>query len=766
MRDARVQGIVLLMATATVTALAMVAAGQVNPAAIGHHRALAANIIVPQSRSAAVANRASAVRVTKVDVGVVVTEQVATTTMDIALRNPTGRRQEAEMILPVPAGATVRSFTFSGAAAEPTARLLPKAEAKSTYDAIVAKVRDPALLEFVGYNLIRTSVFPVEARGKQKVRLTYEHLLPADGPRVDYTLPRTEAVNYTVPWSVSVRIKSKRPIVSVYSPSHELDVKRVSPNIVSARIAASATTEPGAFRLSYLLERDGVTASLLAYPNASGDGGYFLLLAGLPPKLRENGAAPGIKREVILVIDRSGSMRGEKLDQVREAALQIIAGLDTGETFNILTYNEQVSLFASQPQARSKETAAAAQKYLEGIRASGGTNIHDALLEALRQKPTEGFLPIVLFLTDGLPTVGQTNEAAITRLATKANPHKRRIFTFGVGVDVNTPLLEKIAVETRATPTFVLPKEDVEVKVAQTFRRLVGPVLADCELRVAGEAVAAASRVSDLLPSKLPDLFEGDQLVLLGRYTGTKPLAFGLKGNFLGRRRTFNFTLSVDKATTRNAFVPRLWASRRIAVLTDAIRDMGADPRAIGRPAVAASDPRLKELVNEIVRLSTEYGILTEYTAFLAREGTDLSDHDNVLAEATGNFNRRAVATRSGTASVNQSLNNSFQRVQTYGNRRNDFWDQHMNRVQITSVQQINDQTFYRRGNRWVDSRVADKTGGAEPRTVIEFGSEAFRQLVSRLAREGRQGSISLDGEIVLVVDGKPVLIKPAAAVK
>ena len=191
-----------------------------------------------------------------------------------------------------------------------------------------------------------------------------------------------------------------------------------------------------------------------------------------------------LKREVTLVIDRSGSMRNEKIEQVKEAALQIIAGLREGEAFNIILYSNSVQWFSPKPVIKNDATEKAAQRYIEGITATGGTNIYDALQAALSQKPTEGMLPIVLFLTDGLPTVGQTAEAVIRDLVAKANPHKRRVFTFGVGFDVNAPLLEQIAAESRGRVEFVLPKEDVEVKVGRVFKQLTGPVLADPELRV------------------------------------------------------------------------------------------------------------------------------------------------------------------------------------------------------------------------------------------------------------------------------------------
>jgi Ca-activated chloride channel family protein len=728
-------------------------------------RPLTSNVIVPQSRSF-VPRGVPAVQIQRVDVDARVVEQAATTVMDISLYNPSNRRLEAELLVPVPDGAIVRSFSFQGAAAEPTAQILPHDEARRIYNEIVARIRDPALLEFAGYNLVRSSVFPIAAHGTQKVRLVYEHVLPADGNRVDYVVPRTESLAYDVPWSIRVALRSKRPISTVYSPTHKLITTRQDSQGLTVTLNPRHAREPGSFQLSYLLEGGGVTASLLAYPDAKVGGGYFLLLAGLPADAARRAAQDGIRREVTLVLDRSGSMRGEKLRQVREAALQIIAGLDPGEAFNLIVYNEVVDLFSERAVRKTPQAVAVAEAYLSGVTARGGTNIHDALFEALRMPPTPGTLPLVLFLTDGLPTVGQTSEAAIRDMVLKGNGYRRRVFTFGVGVDVNTPLLEKVAFETRAASTFVLPNEDVEAKVGKVFQRLSGPVLADGRLRVlSSSGVASADRVRELFPPQLPDLFEGDQLVVLGQYVGSAPLSFELSGNFLGRPRRFEFSFNLDRASTRNAFVPRLWASRKIAMLIDAIRQLGADgPVTPGAPPTgAANDPRLRELVDEVVRLSTEFGILTEYTAFLAREGTDLSQPEFVRREATGRFVDRAISARSGLASVNQTINNAAQKQQTVLNRRNQFLDARMNAVQVTTVQQVADRAFYRRGQQWVDSRVVNRRAALTPDRTIEFGSDAFWDLVKRLVREQRAGCIALEGDIVLMVDGQTVLVKRAA---
>jgi Ca-activated chloride channel family protein len=748
----------------------------------------ASNIIIPQSRGYTLgsAQRDQGIQISEVSADVRILQQAATTTLEIGLTNPANRQQEAEMLVPVPDGAVLRSFTFAGAASEPTAKLLPKAEAQALYRSIVSKLRDPALLEFAGYNLVRSSVFPVPALGTQRVRLIYEHLLRADGNRIDYVLPRSESFQATqTPWKISVRVQSKSSISAIYSPSHQIAIQRSNPNQAMLRVEGETRLEPGPFRLSYLVEGNGLTASLLAYPDARIGGGYFLLLAGVPASTRE-APAPAIKREVTLVIDRSGSMEGEKIEQARAAALQVVEGLNEGEAFNIIDYSDSIAMFAPRPVIKGEDTLRQARAYIKRLASGGGTNIHDALIEALRPAPSSHMLPLMIFLTDGLPTSGETREAMIRKAVLAANTHQRRIFSFGVGFDVNAPLLTSISNLTRATSTFVLPKENVEAKVAQVFGHLSGPVLASPQLTMLDAGGAVTTRaVRELMPAELNDVFEGDQIVLLGQYQdsdhGQGPLHFRITGNYLGQSRTFDLKFELSQATTRNSFVPRLWASRKIARLVEEISKAGADGEALAQarntafvPANAmahnggrgrastnsTADPKLKELVSEIVRLSTEYGVLTEYTAFLATDGTDFSKRDILNERANQLLIDGAQNTRSGIGGVTQAMNSNAQISQSNANRSNSYISQNMERIEITNVQQITDRTFFRRSERWVDSSVLDREKTLKPDQVIEFGTPEFYRLVDRLVSEGRQGILALSGELLLVIDGKTVLIK------
>jgi len=272
-----------------------------------------------------------------------------------------------------------------------------------------------------------------------------------------------------------------------------------------------------------------------------------------------------------------------------------------------------------------------------------------------------------------------------------------------------------------------------------------------------------SGRIVDLLPSRTPDLYKGDQLVVLGRYLGGESLRFRLSGLYFGEKKAFEFSFDLTKATVRNAFVPRLWASRKIAVLSDAIRQFGADSGIRIHRDALRTDPRIKELVEEIVRLSTRFGVLSEYTAFLAVEGTDLFNTNELVGAAERHFQKRAMNTRTGLGAVNQSINSQAQVSQQELNRNNTYYDSNMNRVSITNVQQVNDLTFFQREGTWVDSRLYLGKNGAGQKEVVEVGSEKFYQLVRKLARQGRSGCMALSGDILLKVNGNLVLLKAPA---
>jgi len=305
----------------------------------------------------------------------------------------------------------------------------------------------------------------------------------------------------------------------------------------------------------------------------------------------------------------------------------------------------------------------------------------------------------------------------------------------------------------------VLPKEKVEVKVAQVFRRLSGPVLSSPVLKVVdGKGRKVPGRIDDLVPHRLPDFFVNDQVIVAGRYRGRAPLDFKLIGGDGERDRSFKFRFKPGRS--RHPFVPRLWAMRKIAVLTEALRDLGADSALNGLTGdgVDRSDPRVKELVEEIVRLSTEHGILTEYTAFLARDGEVFRPQARQNSVASGNFVRRALQSRSGAEGANQDRNLWEQKDASYLNPTNRFLNAKLEQEEVANVQQAADKVYYKRGNDWVDALVAENS--ALPVEEIAVGSEKFKQLVDRLVATERQSCLALGNNLEVVVDGNRYRIK------
>jgi len=721
------------------------------------HEVAPPNIVLPPRRVIQPPQH-QGVQIEKVSVVMRVRDGVADCELSVNLYNPSGRAQEAQMLLPVPPDCSVTSVHYDALGPEPSAKILPREEAARLYREIVSRMVDPALVEFVGMNLIRSSVFPVPAGGRQTLTIGYQQLLPSDGARVDISLPRSSQLDNEIPWSIDVDLRDSVEIVDVHSPSHQIEVERHAKGHIGVSLAGAAQREPGSFLLSYLRSDGAPAASVQAFPDPSG-GGWLQFLAAAPAPDVD---ADRLPRELTLVFDRSGSMNGEQIEQAREAARQLIAGLDADERFNLICYNHGVERFAPAPVAKTAEQERRARSWLDAINARGGTNIHDALHEALRQPAAEGYLGVVLFLTDGIATVGHTSERAIRRMAQQNNQHQRRIFTVGVGADINSHLLEKLAYESRATAAFVLPGQDIETTVATLFQRLHGPVLSDLELRVHDVGGAAAEdRVLDREPTRLRDLFAGQRVLLLGRYRGAEPLQLTLLGDdAAGERREIALRFDPGQASTVHQHVPRIWAQRRISVLVDAVRQLGADGQRID-----PQDPRYRELVDEIVRLSTEHGVLSEYTAFLAEEpGGIRPPAPRPMAEAADELLREGAGQRAGQQALQQSLNAVAGRAAASSNLGNRLIDADL-RLDAAkrSIQPSADRAYYRQGRQWTEGRLLRRQRNGEAISAereIAFASDAWFALAERLQATGRHGILARGGDVLLELDGEIVLVR------
>jgi Ca-activated chloride channel family protein len=529
-----------------------------------------------------------------------ITDQIAVTRIEQEFYNPNPARLEGTFVFPVPKGAHLDKFTMEIDGRQVEAELLSADKAHEIYEDIVRKLRDPALLEYSDRDIFKIRIFPIEPHSKKRVTLTYTQLLKTDDGLVSYTLPLNTAKFSAKPVksvSVKVELESKRPLKAIYSPSHAVEVKRDGPYRAIAGYEGSDVQPDADFALYFAAEKDELGVNLLAH-KASGDDGYFLLLVSPGLEAKDKKILP---KDVAFVLDTSGSMAGKKLDQAKKALQFCVENLNEGDRFEIIRFSTEVEpLFDKLVDANSRNRDRAAE-FIKDLKPIGGTAIDDALKQALalRSGREEGRPFVIIFLTDGRPTIGTTDEDQIVASVKRQNEGRTRIFCFGIGTDVNTHLLDKITEETRAVSQYVLPEEDLEVKVSTFYSKIKEPVLTNPTLRFTGDV-----RVTKLYPSPLPDLFRGDQLVMVGRYSGRGDSAAILEGTVNGVTRKFTYEVRFTREADDHEFIPRLWATRRVGYLLDEIRLRGENG----------------ELRDEVTELARKYGIVTPYTAYLIVE--------------------------------------------------------------------------------------------------------------------------------------------------
>jgi len=534
---------------------------------------------------------------TKADVRI--KDQLATTSIEQEFYNPNSRQLEGTFLFPVPKGAHLDKFTMEINGKPVQAELLDAEKARGIYEDIVRRLHDPALLEYSGRDLFKVRIFPIEPNARKRITLSYSQLLKADSGLVNFLFPlNTEKYSARPIKSVSVKIdlETKRPLKSIYSPSHKVEIKRNGANKAVIGFEASDVKPDSDFQLFYAHEEADLGVSLLTYKTA-GDDGYFLLLASPGSDAKHTKVIP---KDVAFVLDTSGSMAGAKLEQAKKALAFCVENLNDGDHFEILRFATEVEPLFDKLTDVSKNNQERAQSFIKDLKPLGGTAIDDALKKALALRPEKADRPfVIIFLTDGRPTVGNTVEDQIVDNAKKASGGNVRVFCFGIGTDVNTHLLDKITEETRAYSTYVLADEDIEVKVSNFFTKVKDPVLASPKI-----TFPEAIRVSKLYPAPVPDLFKGEQLILAGRYSGKGDGAVQIEGTVSGENKRFAYDVKFADTANDHEFIPRLWATRRVGYLLDEIRLRGES----------------KELKDEVTELARKYSIVTPYTAYLIHE--------------------------------------------------------------------------------------------------------------------------------------------------
>jgi Ca-activated chloride channel family protein len=685
----------------------------------------------------------NALPVKSINIDTKINGQVATTHLEQVFRNDTPYTLEGTYFFPIPETASIVEFAIWENGKKLVGEVRTREEARRIYEEIVRRQRDPGLLEYVGKNLFQASIFPIPPHSDKKLELTYTQVLKAESGTVAYRYPlgtgqrawlepngSVEATRGSRPDKVGtvsgrVEIQSKEALRNIYSPTHSIDVKKKGEN---GAVLTFETSEKNLldFQLFYGISAQDFGMTLLTYREAAKDG-FFLLLLSPKDNILEREL---ITKDIVFVLDTSGSMADEgKMEKARSALLFGIRTLREGDRFNVINFAGEEHLMENGLIPANAEGKRRGEEFVKKLQPTGGTNINDALIAAKKQFAAgSGDRPkILVFMTDGLPTVGETNVEKIIQNFDREKIEGLRLFNFGVGYDVNTTLLDKLASENSGAADYVEPKEDLEIKVSNFFSKVNFPVLTDLEIDFGNVQTEL------IYPRKTPDLFKGTQIALIGRYkTFDDRATIILRGRDGREVRTFRYNdLNFPQRDEENAFLPKLWAIRRVGWLTEQIRNNGEQ----------------KELKDEIIQLGTRYGIVTPYTSFLAMENNlRVTARNEGALRVFQNSAPSAAKEKSGQGAVTLSQNTTAQQntvdISADGKEDNEI-------ISFSSnySRQVGNKNFYYLNNVWQDAEFEEKQRSNEIR--IKFASDEFFDL---LAREKELAQFFALGEEVVVV--------------
>ncbi|MEW5742031.1 MAG: VIT and VWA domain-containing protein [Myxococcota bacterium] len=713
-----------------------------------------------------------------------IVDGAAVTKVEQVFVNSSNRQLEAHFVFPLPKGAALQDFYLWINGKKTKGEVLEKQKAAEIYEGIVRRLQDPGLLEYIDTDAFRARVFPVPANGEQKIELSFSQVLDFTGGLYQYHYPLgagsrgAPRLNVKQDFVFSATIKSKTPLRSIYSPTHRIGVSRKNDNDAVAGLEMGPGTDISRdLDLFYTVSDKAVGLTLLSHRPDQEQPGFFMAL--ISPKT-DTKADEVIAKRITFVMDTSGSMMGDRIKLARDSLKYCVQKLNPKDEFNVVRFSTDVEALFEKPQLASEANVKKALEFVSGLEAIGGTAIDDALARALKDGEGKGERPhMVMFITDGHPTVGETEESAIATRAKSSNKGSR-VFTFGVGDDLNARLLDRIAEDGAGTSDFVRDGKDFELKIGGFYDKVANPVLADVALDL------AAFGAYDVYPKRLGDLFKGQQLVVMGRYRTPKESTVVLSGNVNGKKTVFEYRGEMVKDGKSFDFVPRLWAIRKVGYLLEAIRLNGEKA----------------ELKDEIVSLGKKYGIVTPYTSYLVVEDTPMpvarnqppppprpwdrpmeeSRRDMAPKGAAGGFMPSRPGSLAGAPAPSQApaaepeaddFASTFaargaekKALEASGGREAIAASKAVRKMKDEEggarvnepVRTASGRTFIYRDGGWIDSEALS---GSAKQLKVKYLSDAYFALLK--ARPDLKAALALSDRLVIVVaKGKSVIIDPA----
>ena len=705
----------------------------------------------------------------EVKIAAKIRDQVAQTTLEQTFYNPSNRRVEGTYIFPIPENAEIESFKMEINGNMTKGEILNAKKAKEIYEKIVRESKDPALMEYSDKAIFKIRIFPIEPKKEKKIKIKYKELLKKDGRMNAYKFPLRAEKFLTKPVnqiSLKISINSENELKSIYSPSHKIDIEREGKKSALLSYKEKDILPENNFEILFSTHQDdklSIGFDFITYKEKGNETGYYAMLIS-PGNWRPDTL---ISKDVIFVLDSSGSMRVKKLDQAKSAINFCLKSLNKTDQFEIIRYSTETESLFGNLKSANKKNLNLAKDFIQNIEAGGGTAIEEALLEAIKTSTPKKLKDTkrprqIIFITDGRPTIGETRtDKIIDRIIKAQHPIKKntRIFSFGIGTDINTKLLDLISQKTKASTEYVLPGESIELKISGFYSKVAQPVMTNISIKN-----ESSVRLSEEYPKDLPDLFKGDQLVTLGRYKinqkNEENFRAFMQGSIAGKQVKFNLNEKINP-NIDNAFIARLWATRKVGYLLEEIRLHG----------------EIEELKDTVVKLARKWGIVTPYTSYLILEDEEsrgvpiarqsignrkvIPKNNNITiqearlirrkieAESFLGFSKNETGDSAVAASrasnelksANQSgaFRDAYKESQ-YGNTNHNFKQQ--------ATRRIAGKTFFQNASGWIDSLASDESYKEEIK--IKFASNLYFKLLYQRPENAKWLSVGTNLQIVI----------------
>ncbi len=676
-------------------------------------------------------------KVDRYHINIRIKDQLAITRIDQTFTNPNEFEVDGRYIFPVPDGAVVSNLALSIDGDPVEGHLLSSERSYRTYRRSIREGHNLGIIEHIGTQAFVADVRRIPANNSRHVEFEYSQILPEENALVKYTHPLSLAKSENCPVAdlvVNMEIESQHELGTINSAAHEVTIDRKNDNHVQISYKGTDVDPDDDFQCYYSVSNNDFGITLLTHRYDEIEDGYFMLLISPKYEVKKTEA---IEKDFIFVLDHSGSMMRRKIEQAKGALRFCVNNLNEGDRFNLILFNTDITSFADRLYRQDlfsiershpsgvlsdhlidiRDGQEEAIAFIEGIEAGGGTNINEALLKALSEKPDPNRPRIIVFLTDGCPTAGVTNPTQILNNVAQANNNQSHIFVFGVGYDLNVRFLDELAADNGGSRNYVEPHENIEEAVSSLSRKMNEPVLVNVEVDF-GQIIT-----KELTPINLPNLYREEQLMLLGRYKGHGDTVIKLLGTIGDEQQTFQKNVKFSDIEMDNDHLPHLWAQLRVNELGD---------------QAALMDNRDSEkLRKEIERLCLEFDVLTQDTSFV------LADDDSYRRHYSSDIHQ--------VYNMNRSIDDLVKRSKIIEKRKSDLF-----KTQETDTKYIGRKAFYQKDGIWVDT----KYDGQSERKIIKFASDEYFELVSQSSELAK--CLKLSRSMIICYKGVSYEITPS----